>query len=527
MTDKEQNYITRIIMYERIRKLRNEEHKSIQWIADYLRMNFRTVKKYLKMDQAEFESYSARYNERPCKLEPYTDFVVKQISKYQDTPAAQMHDLLKEHYPDFPKVSPKTVYNFVMKIRQEYGLPVLAISERTYQALPDSPPGKYAQVDFGQTKLRNGEGKRVRVYFFAMLLCHSRYKYVIFQDKPFTSETASLAHEKAFEYFKGVPKHIIYDQDAVFLYDENLGDYKMTEVFASYVKSRPFEVIFCRAEDPESKGKVENVVKYVKYNFLLNRQYSNLDNLNAEALAWLGRTGNAMVHGTTCKKPYEEWCHECKHLNPYIPLMNVGPSGGHKVLRTNSIRYRGNTYSLPLGTYKGPDTTVYLSESSGNLIVKDAEGHEITKHLMPYGSGNTIINRNHQRDRSVGIEEYRKRLIGMFSDETAAASFTEEINERYPRYMRDQMTVIHGCIMKYGQKAADETLALCMADRLFSATYFRDIIEQSAPKNDTDYPTIKPLSDERARMMANFEPGKSGIDVYNRLFNTSTHETIQ
>lgn len=47
----------------------------------------------------------------------------------------------------------------------------------------------------------------------------------------------------------------------MFLYDENIGDYVMTSVFGSYVKSRPFNVIFCRPADPESKGKVENCVK--------------------------------------------------------------------------------------------------------------------------------------------------------------------------------------------------------------------------------------------------------------------------
>ena len=128
-------------------------------------------------------------------------------------------------------------------------------------------------------KLRKGDGTRIRVYFMVMILCWSRFKYAWFQDRPFTSESASLAHEKAFEYFHDVPGHIIYDQDAVFLYDENIGDYRMTTVFESYVKSRPLKPVFCRPADPESKGKVENAVKYVKHNFLLNRQYSTLENL--------------------------------------------------------------------------------------------------------------------------------------------------------------------------------------------------------------------------------------------------------
>lgn len=82
----------------------------------------------------------------------------------------------------------------------------------------------------------------------------------------------------------------------------------MTTVFDSYVKSRPFTPIFCRPADPESKGKVENCVKYVKQNFLQNRQYSRLEVLQEEGEAWLNRTGNMMEHGTTCQVPYEVWC---------------------------------------------------------------------------------------------------------------------------------------------------------------------------------------------------------------------------
>lgn len=178
------------------------------------------------------------------------------------------------------------------------------------------------------------------MYFIAILPSHSRYKFIWFQDKPFTSETAVIGHEKAFDFFHGIPKKLVYDQDAVFLWDENAGDYRMTQVFDSYVKSRPFKAIFCRPADPESKGKVENCVKYVKQNFLLNRQSSTLDNLNQEALAWLDRTGNGMVHNTTCKVPYEVWCAECRELLMFIPALAPEAKAGHKVLKTNSIKYK-------------------------------------------------------------------------------------------------------------------------------------------------------------------------------------------
>ena len=137
MTTKEQNKLSRMILYEQIHRY-HAEHKSARWIADRLKINPRTVKKYLSMSQAEFERHSDNINRKGFKLQRYTTFVVERLKKYQDTPAAQMHDLLKEHYPDFPAVSPKTVYNYVMKIRQEHGLPAVSASERQYSCIPET-----------------------------------------------------------------------------------------------------------------------------------------------------------------------------------------------------------------------------------------------------------------------------------------------------------------------------------------------------------------------------------------------------
>ncbi|NQX41248.1 transposase [Pedobacter steynii] len=51
----------------------------------------------------------------------------------------------------------------------------------------------------------------------------------------------------------------------------------MTSGFKGYSKERGFRAWFCRKADPESKGKVENVVKCVKQNFLCNRLFRDLD----------------------------------------------------------------------------------------------------------------------------------------------------------------------------------------------------------------------------------------------------------
>lgn len=521
MSVRDHNKTDRLIMYDRIQRYRHDDHRSVSWIAKHLNLNRRTVKRYLAMSQAEYERHLDTSDDRPLLLESYTQFVVERLNLFPDTKAAQMHDWLKEHYPGLPDVCPKTVYNFVMRIRQEYKIPMVSANERMYECLPETPSGKYAQVDFGQTKLRRSDGTRVKVYFMVMLLCCSRYKFVWFSDKSFTSETASLAHEKSFEYIHGVPHFIIYDQDAVFLYDEHLGDYRMTTVFESYVKSRPFEVIFCRPADPESKGKVENAVKYVKQNFLLNRQFSTIENLNAEAEAWLRRTGNAMVHGTTRTIPYEEWCNECKDLLPYVPMLARPANNEYTVIKDNTIKFHGNIYSLPLGTYKGDGTKVYTAVDGANLIIRDTSGTEIARHIIPAGSGIKVQNKSHRADRSVKVDGYCRNVVELFTDKDAIAMFIEKLKERYPRYMRDQLMLIHSCYTDYGQQACDAALARCLKDRLYSANFFRETAAGLAGTQNVRPVTVKPLGDGQARMMANINPGTSDISTYDRLFHHS------
>ncbi len=94
--------------------------------------------------------------------------------------------------------------------------------------------------------------------------------------------------------------------------DEYLGDVTFTSAFKQYIKSRSFKLYFFRKADPESKGKVENVVQYVKKNFLYNRLYSDLETLNTEAIAWLARTANHLVLNYIKKSPESEFMIEIK-----------------------------------------------------------------------------------------------------------------------------------------------------------------------------------------------------------------------
>lgn len=183
--------------------------------------------------------------------------------------------------------------------------------------------GQQVQVDFGQTKQKTSTGKESKLYFISLVLSHSRYKYVEWLDRPFTTRDVIRTHENAFEAFEGIPKQIVYDQDSLIVVSENAGDLILTVEFQSYREERGFNLHVCRKADLESKGKIENVVKFVKKNFAKHRIFHNLEKWNEQCQDWLKRTGNGKVHNSTKKRPVEVFIEEKKHLRPILQIKDI------------------------------------------------------------------------------------------------------------------------------------------------------------------------------------------------------------
>jgi len=176
--------------------------------------------------------------------------------------------------------------------------------------------GYQAKVDLGTILVEDSEGTKWRLYAIAMVLSHSRYKYIRWYDRPPTTRDFIAFHEMAFNYYGGIPEEIIFDQDRLLIVRENLGDIVYTEDFERYRQQARFKIYICRSADSESKGRGEAVVKFVKQNFAKHREVTTIEAFNTECLAWLERTENGKVHATTKKKPADLFTQERAYLRP-------------------------------------------------------------------------------------------------------------------------------------------------------------------------------------------------------------------
>lgn len=325
--------------------------------------------------------------------------------------------------------------------------------------------------------MKTTTGKVKKVQFFTFVLARSRYKYILFTDTPFTSETVIYAHEKAFEFIKGIPGEIVYDQDRLFMVSENLGDLILTGDFRAYVKQRNFSTWFCRKADPESKGKVENVVKYVKQNFLYNRLYRDIETLNDEAFAWLSRTANALPHGTIKKVPREEHVIEQEFLHSWHPITLPEPQYPvHAVRLDNTICWKSNLYSVPLGTYKRPGTEVLIKASGDHIIVLDSNHKELCRHMLSPLKGQKIILTDHYRDKRHAIAEMIEEFSGLMEDKLKAREWVLQIKDDKPRYIRDQIQLLKTTVDGLDPKIASAALDYCIQYKIISATDFKAVV---------------------------------------------------
>lgn len=481
-------------MYSEIQQMK-EAGFSQRAVARMLDIHRKTVKRYWKMSADEYREEHEQIR-RSSMLDRRREQILRWLREYPDLSAAQVCDWLKEHYDE--AYTERTVSRYVRELREKYQLRKEG-RKRDYEAVPELPMGQQVQVDFGEKVLKTAQGGSKKVYVAAFLLSHSRYKYVEAQGRPFTSEDLVGITNRCFAFFGGMPQELVFDQDSIVCVSENAGDIIYTHAFEKFRQACGFRIYLCRKADPESKGKIENTVKYVKGNFLENRVYMDDETLNQELLKWLDRTANAKIHGTTKRIPKEVFAQERTTLRPLPVQTNQAEREIHrKVRKDNTILYESNRYSVPLGTcYDCPD--VVIRAENGELRIFTPRMEPICSHTLASGKGLLIQNQNHRRDRDSSLNQLQQDLEAAL--EHQADEYLSALRQDKPRYARDQFLMLRSLLEQYGLDKLLDAIRFCQKLRLFSSNTLRDYLEhqekQSPPSAApvTPPPAVLPVSD--------------------------------
>lgn len=510
----------KLVMWYKCKELFEKGFTKAQ-ICRTTHLDKKTVRRYLRMSCEEFinsQSYKRMYLK---KLDPYEDIIRGWLEQHSDLSSSQIHDWLRERYKNLPRVNPKTVYNFVQFIRAKYE--ILKPSEqsvRQYCQVEETEYGEYAQADFGEMWMQYSDGRRKKVYFFVMVLCRSRKKYVFFSLTPFTAALSVYAHEKAFEYYGGKPHKIIYDQDAVLIHDENLGDYLLTKAFQSFVNQEHFECVFCRKSDPESKGKVENAVKYVKHNFLKCRSFVSIEQLNEEALCWLSRTANGLQHNATKLIPDEVFEQEKEYLIPYYgtPMAPSRLMQEYTIQKTNVITYHSNNYSLPKGTYKGSNSKVWVNQVDNTLEIYDKEtGKLIVTHEISIEKGQYIRNPEHRKGFHITTDKMETQVLEYCKYDELALQWLVNLKKDKARHYSSNLRVLIKGMKNHSPQTLHKVFEESLDKGMYNAKDFISLCDRRGKRISLSVDTLS-FQDSLPDIIKQM-PEKTDIKQYQRYFS--------
>ena len=257
----------------------------------------------------------------------------------------------------------------------------------------ETEPGEQAQVDWGHFGTIQHQGCQSRLYAFIMTLGWSRAMYLEFTTS--TDEAAWLrCHLNAFGFFNGVPREIVHDNlKTAVLGRDDTGAIRWNPRYLDLADCYGFRTRACQPYRPETKGKVESGVKYVRGNFWLGLKYRDLDDLNAQARDWLDTVANVRVHGTTREMPYVRLALENLQPLPTQRIFDTSRIGYRRSSRDCLISYNGNYYSVPAAFAL---QKLQVKETcDGDLLIFSPQGDEIACHRVANGRGQRVMQPEH------------------------------------------------------------------------------------------------------------------------------------
>lgn len=360
-----------------ILRLYQAEHWRVGTIARQLHLHRDTVTRVLAGASVVVVAASSR----PRQIDPYLSFIRETLTKYPSLRASRLHAMVQERgYSG----SSSHFRHLLAGLRPRHA-PEAYLRLRTL-------PGEQAQVDwahFGRHKIGRAERPLMA---FVMTLSYSRRIFLHFSLNA-RMDSFLAGHALAFEAWGGVARVILSDnlKSAVL---ERVGEAIRFNpqylAFAAHYRFEPRPVAVARGNE---KGRVERSIRYIRDNFFAARVFADVDDLNAQARAW--------VAGPASSRPWPEDAQltvdtAFQSERPSLMALPANPYPLEERLQVQSgktpyVRFDLNDYSIP-HTHVRRSLTVLASAKRLRILDGVAV---LAEHARSYDRGAQIENAEH------------------------------------------------------------------------------------------------------------------------------------
>lgn len=275
----------------------------------------------------------------------------------------------------------------------------------------ETEPGAQAQVDFGEFQVEGPDGKITKYYAFAMILGYSRRLYAELLEQ---CDLATFldCHQRAFAFFGGVPREILYDR----MKNVFLGRFAGKDRFNSTLLSLALHCGFTPKVAPPRaawvKGKIERPFHFLREGFWRGYPFRDLKTANADLFAWLAQK-EQRVHGTTHEVVAVRFARELPQLKPLPPEpFDTSYRLYRKVHKDCTVRFEGNHFVVP---HQLVGRTLLMQVKDHALRIFN--DHElIVTYAIPAGRGHLVQDKRFyhalRHDQELNRRKYQRPTPG-------------------------------------------------------------------------------------------------------------------
>lgn len=435
----------------------NGQGLSIRAISQELDLSRNTVRKYLRME-AEVISEQFADPSRSKRLDDHRDYLVRLLERFPKLSAVKIARKLQAKVGELP-ASDRSIRRYVRALKEE----VASAQVRYYEPILDDLPGVQCQVDPGELRGVLIGGIERTLHFVVFVLSYSRLMYVGLAFRPLDTQAFIQLHDEAMRYFGGQPEECVYDQTKLVVIDEQYRELTLNQRFHEYATAASFRIHACEGYDPESKGKVEAGVKYVKQDCLYGEVFRDPEHVRQHVQEWVESVANVRLHGTTGEPPRERFERdEREHLNAYLSPACIAPQA-HETRRadkTGLIAWKANKYSVPMAWQQA---RVGVLESAGHIHISDLNtGELIASHALCSDKGKVVKNTHHYRDHAQRLSQLEQAIGALLGDETGQR-LCHQLKRSEPKIYKDQLVAARDLLKRHAP--VDPELISTLAER--------------------------------------------------------------
>jgi len=443
-------------IYGQIRHMYEVEKKSKRAIAQQLGISRNTVKKYCAGENVPWErrEYTRDNSVITSDIETFIKGCFEEdeeegIEKQSHTARKIYNRLVNEK--DF-EGGESTVRRYVNMIKEKAREGFIPLSFE---------PGEAAQIDWGEAVVyMNGE--KTKIQLLCVRLCFSRDVFVVSFYRQ-NSESFLEGLIKAFEYFGGVPKRVIFDNAKVAV-KEGFGKHaKSQEYYKALSAHYVFTPEYCNISKGNEKGLVENLVGWSRRNILVPiPRVSDMNELNGilKKSCMEYRTHNIKGQKMSVGESFQL---ESKALLA-LPKYSYDPAKRvlAKVNDFSTVRFHKNNYSVP-AKLVGKEVTV---RGYGNQVSIVYQNLIVAEYQRSYGSDECFYRLEHYIDL---LERKPRAVLNARPVKECVVNELLEWGIKFPNGAKDLVKLLrlgidHGMdrLLKIKEEMADNRTDLSM-----------------------------------------------------------------